>query len=102
MAVIVIAEVPGQTQEGFDGLISMGLGEALKQAPGFILVTGFPSNGTWQTVEVWETAKDAAHFFAKFVQPNLPAGLKPKRTMHDLATLVTERGVMLAGVLQEK
>jgi hypothetical protein len=102
MAVIVIAEVPGQTQEGFDSLMNMGLGEALRQAPGFILVTGFPNNGTWQTIEIWETNKDAAQFFAKFVRPNLPAGLKPKRTMHELSTLVTERGVMLASVLQEK
>jgi hypothetical protein len=101
MAVIVIAEVPGQTQEGFDGLISMGLGEALRQAPGFVLVTGFPTNGTWQTIEVWETTKDAAQFFAKFVKPNLPAGLEPKRTMHELSTLVTEHGVMLGGTLQE-
>jgi hypothetical protein len=101
MAVIVIAEVPGQTQEGFDDLINMGLGEALRQAPGFILVTGFLNNGTWQTVEVWETSKDAAQFFAKFVRPNLPAGLEPKRTMHELATLVTERDLVLGGTLQE-
>jgi hypothetical protein len=101
MAVIVIAEAPSQTQEGFDGLIQAGLGEALRQAPGFILVTGFLSNGTWQTIEVWESAKDAAQFFAKVIKPNLPAGLEPKRIIHDLQTLVTERGVMLAGVLQE-
>lgn len=102
MAVLVIAEVPGQTQEGFDGLIGeMGLGEALRQAPGFILTTGFSVNGTWQTLEVWESAKDAAQFFAKVIQPNLPPGLKPKRIMHELRTLVTERGVMLDGTLRE-
>jgi hypothetical protein len=98
MAVIVIAEVPGQTQEGFDSLIGMGLGKALRQAPGFILVTGFPVNGSWQTIEVWETAKDAAQFFANIIQPNLPVGLKPKRTMHDLPTLVIERDMIVGGV----
>jgi hypothetical protein len=101
MAVIVIADVPGQTQEGFDGLIQKGLGEALRQAPGFILVTGFATKGNWQTVEVWESAKDAAQFFAKAIKPNLPAGLEPKRTMHELSTLVTEHGVMLSSSLQE-
>jgi hypothetical protein len=89
MAVLVIAEVPGQTREGFAG-IAESLDSALKQAPGFIMVTGFPTNGSWQTLEVWESAKDATQFYAKFVRPNLPQGLKPKRTVYELHTLITK------------
>jgi hypothetical protein len=88
MAVLVMAEVPGQTREGFAQIMNV-LERELRQAPGFILVTGFPVDGSWQTVEVWETAKDATQFFATFVHPNLPAGLKPKRKIHELHTLVT-------------
>ena len=38
MAVLVTAEVPGQTQQGYDGMLSV-LESAIKQAPGFILHT---------------------------------------------------------------
>jgi hypothetical protein len=101
MAVVVIAEVPGQTQKGFDHLIGTGLGDALRQAPGSILVTGFAVNGSWQTIEVWESTKEATQFFANVIQPNLPAGLKPKRTLHEVPTLVTKQGVMLASVVEK-
>lgn len=97
MAVMVIAEVPGQTREGFAHIMK-ALESELRQAPGFILVTGFPVDGSWQTVEVWETAKDATQFFATFVHPNLPAGLKPKRKIHELQTLVTKETHVLEPV----
>jgi hypothetical protein len=87
MAVLVIADVPGQTTEGFASIMER-LEAALKQAPGFILVTGFPTNDSWQTIEVWETAREATHFYANFVHPNLPAGLQPKRSLHELQTFV--------------
>lgn len=35
MAVLMTADVPGQTTEGYDGMLSV-LTEPLKQAPGFI------------------------------------------------------------------
>ena len=87
MAVLVIADVPGQTTEGFAKIMA-GIQGALKQAPGFILVTGFPTKDSWQTIEVWETAREATHFYANFVHPNLPAGLQPKRTLHELQNFV--------------
>lgn len=91
MAVLVFAEVPGQTQEGFDGILA-ALGDMLKQAPGFVLVTGFPVEESWRTLEVWESAQDATEFYAKYVHPNLPPGLKPKRTFQNLHTLVSVAG----------
>lgn len=87
MPVIVIAEVPGQTQEGFASILK-ALTPALKQAPGFILVTGFPGKEGWQTIEVWESAKEATQFFEKVIYPNLSPHLKPKRTLHELHSMV--------------
>ena len=88
MAVIVVANVPGQTQEGFATIAGVVEG-VLKQAPGFILTTGFLAAEGWQTIEVWETAQDAARFFAEFIRPNLPPGLNPKRAIYELHTLIT-------------
>ena len=88
MAVIVIAEVPGQTQEGFANILG-ALTPALKQAPGFILVTGFPTKESWQTIEIWESAAQATQFFEKFIHTNLPPHLKPKRTLYELKSMVT-------------
>ncbi|MGH2376749.1 MAG: hypothetical protein ACREOC_16330 [Gemmatimonadales bacterium] len=87
MAVLVTADVQGQTAQGYDGMLA-GLASALKQAPGFILHTAHPVDGGWRIVEVWESQKDASQFFAKYVHPNLPPGIKPKRTVQALRGLV--------------
>ena len=87
MAVLVTAEVPGQTEQGYDGMLAL-LATALKQAPGFILHTAHPIEGGWRILEVWESQKEASDFFAKFVHPNLPPGIKPKRTVQALHRLV--------------
>jgi len=42
MAVLVTADVPGQTEQGYDGMLGV-LASALKQAPGFILHSAHPS-----------------------------------------------------------
>jgi hypothetical protein len=84
MAILITAEVPGQTKEGYDGMMSM-LGTLMKQAPGFILQASYTTpDSVWRVIEVWESAKDANQFFAEFIHPNLPAGVKPKRIFHDL------------------
>lgn len=89
MAVLVIAEVEGQTLEGYDGMLAV-LKPALQQAPGFIAHGAGPRAGnSWLTFEIWETPAHATAFFATHVHPNLPPGVKPKRTMTDLHALVT-------------
>lgn len=88
MPVLVTADVQGQTQAGFDAILG-ALQDAFKTAPGFILVTGYPAGGSWRTLEVWESAEEAAAFYARFIHPNLPPGLKPKRTFQPLQTLVS-------------
>ena len=87
MAVLVTAEVPGQTEQGYDGMLGL-LASALKQAPGFILHTAHPIEGGWRILELWESQKEASDFFATFVHPNLPPGIKPKRTVQALRSLV--------------
>lgn len=88
MAVLVIADVEGQTREAYDGMLA-GLERALRQAKGFIAHGAGPEgNGKWRSFEVWESREDATLFFAEHVHPNLPQGVKPKRTLVDLHALV--------------
>lgn len=87
MAVLITAEVAGQTQQGYDGMLQF-LEEIIKVAPGFILHTAHPIEGGWRVIEVWETKEAANQFFAKYVAPNLPPGIRPKRTVQELHSLV--------------
>ncbi|MEO5821947.1 MAG: hypothetical protein ABIT71_15705 [Vicinamibacteraceae bacterium] len=87
MAVLVIADVVGQTPEGYDGMLA-ALEADLKEAPGFIAHGAGPSVDGWKTFEVWATLGEATRFFAGFVHPLLPEGVKPKRTIVELDALV--------------
>jgi quinol monooxygenase YgiN len=87
MAVMVIAEVQGQTEPGYDGMLEL-LGGSLRQAEGFVLHTAHAVEGGWRIIEVWQS-KDAANgFFAKKVAPNLPPGIHPKRSVQELHSLL--------------
>ena len=56
MAVLVTAEVPGQTKEGYDGMLDV-LGDSIRNAKGFIgHYAGRSETGCWTCIEVWETA----------------------------------------------
>lgn len=87
MAVLVSAEVQGQTQQGYDGMFTV-LAHGLKQAPGFILHTAHPIEGGWRVIEVWNSKAEADQFFAKHVAPNLPPGIHPKRSVQELHRLL--------------
>lgn len=87
MAVLVTAEVQGQTQQGYDGMFTV-LADGLKQAPGFILHTAHPIEGGWRVIEVWNSKAEANQFFAKHVAPNLPPGIHPKRSVQELHSLL--------------
>ena len=87
MAVLVTAEVPGQSQQGYDGMLGMLQGP-LKQAPGFILHTAHPVEGGWRIIELWESKSQSNEWYAKNVAPNLPPGVHPKRTVQELHSLV--------------
>ena len=90
MAVLVIAEVEGQNEELYDAMIAV-LGPMLRQANGFIAQGAGPAGpggDVWRGFEVWESAADATQFFAKYVHPNLPPSVKPRRTLVELHSLV--------------
>jgi len=87
MAVLIIAEVKGQTQIGYDGMLQV-LEAPLKSAPGFIMHTAHPVEGGWRILEVWASEDDANRFFARAVAPNLPPGIRPKRSVQELHIVV--------------
>jgi hypothetical protein len=87
MPVLVTADVPGQTAQGYDA-IREHLSAALRQAPGFVLHTSHEIDGGWRVIEIWETKHDANQFFAQHVHPNLSPGLKPRRSFQELHGLV--------------
>jgi hypothetical protein len=87
MPVLITAEVPGQTKEGYEGMLA-ALGPLLKDAKGFIAHGGAPVAGGFRCFEVWESQEQATQFFAKHIHPNLPPGVTPKRTMLELHTLI--------------
>ena len=87
MAVLVTAEVPGQTKEGYDGMAA-GLAAPLRQAKGLLMHMAAQTADGFRIIEVWESAEDANGFFAKFVHPNLPEGIKPKRSFQELHNVI--------------
>ena len=87
MAVLVTAEVPGQTTEGYEGMLAV-LSPVLRQAKGFIAHGAGPSGDGWRSFEIWESQEDATQFFAKYIHPNLPDGVKPKRSILELHSLI--------------
>lgn len=87
MAVLIVAEVTGQTQEKYDHMMEV-LGPVLRGAKGFITHGAGRAGGAWRTFEVWESAADATRFFADHIHPNLPEGVKPKRTLTELHSLI--------------
>ena len=88
MAVLVTAEVKGQTQVGYDGILT-ALEGFMKKAPGFVLHTAHSTEDGWRVIEVWKTKSDADHWYAKYVAPNLPPGINPKRSYQELHSLLT-------------
>ena len=88
MAILITTEVQNQTKEGYDGMMLI-LESAVKKVKSFIMHAAYANaEGGWRVIEVWESANDSNQFFAKFVHPNLPPGIKPKRSFHDLHSLV--------------
>jgi heme-degrading monooxygenase HmoA len=89
MPILVTAQVENQTEQLYDGMLS-ALAPLLKRAEGFIMHSAHRSaTGEWRVLEVWETKSQADQFFAKVVAPNLPPGVRPKRSVVELHSLVT-------------
>lgn len=87
MPVLIVAEVKGQTLEGYEGMRAV-LEDAQRRAQGFVLHTAHPVEDGWRVIEIWETKSDADRFFAESVAPNLPPGIRPKRSVQVLHGMV--------------
>ena len=87
MAVLMTAEVSGQTKEGYEGMLAV-LTPLLQQANGFISHGAGPAGDEWRAFEVWETQEQATEFFAKYIHPNMPPGVKARRTFLELHSLI--------------
>jgi hypothetical protein len=62
----------------------------LQQAKGFIAHGAGMSPEGWRVFEIWETQQEATAFFAKYIHPNLPPGVTPKRTYLELHSLMMQ------------
>jgi quinol monooxygenase YgiN len=88
MAILMTAEVAGQTEAGYRGMLD-ALERELKQAPGFVMHTAHPIDGGWRVIEVWQSKAASDAFYAQHVAPKLPPGIRPKRSTQELASLAT-------------
>ena len=88
MPVMIISEVSGQSLQGYDAMLAL-LGQALRQAPGFIMHASHPTSDGWQIVEMWHSREEATRFFSAHVAPHLPDGVRPKLSFQPLHSLVT-------------
>ena len=87
MPVLITAIVEGQTREGYDQAM-LALRPELEHAKGFIAHGAGMSPEGWRVFEIWESQQEATEFFAKYIRPMMPQGMKPKRTYLDLHNLM--------------
>jgi hypothetical protein len=87
MAVLITADVPGQTEEGLAQMMVV-LEPALRQTKGFIAVGHAVVDGGMKVFEVWESQEAATKFFAEHIHPMIPPGITPRRSLLDLCSLV--------------
>lgn len=88
MAILLKTIVKDQTPEGYDQ-VSTFLHEVVRKSPGFILHCSYASEEGWVVLEVWNSKAESDQFFAKYVAPNLPKGIVPKRSYYELHSVVT-------------
>jgi hypothetical protein len=88
MPILMTADVPGQTREGYDRVFD-ALAPLYAAAPGFVAHLSHPIDDGWCVMDVWRTREDFERFFAQHVVSKLPSELRPKirfRELHDAFT----------------
>lgn len=96
MPVLITGEVRGQTAQGFDSMMTK-LQVHLQQSPGFISLSSHATDDGWRVMEVWDSKAQSDKFFATFVAPNLPSGIRPKRTAQPLHNVVLSASAVAQG-----
>ena len=88
MSVLITVDVKNQTAQGYDQMLAV-LADCARKSPGFVVHSAYADDsGAWRVVEIWETLEDANRFFAQHVAPHLPPGVRPKRHVQQLHSLV--------------
>jgi hypothetical protein len=60
----------------------------IRGAEGFVAHFSHPVEGGWRVMELWRSKADSDRFYARHVAPNLPPGIRPKRSVQELHSLV--------------
>ncbi len=90
MAIAVVIDAPGQSQEGYDAIAALVDFER-EPAAGLILHAAGPIEGGWRVIDVWESEQDADRFVQDRLRPALEqAGVlgEPQITVTPLHSLV--------------
>jgi hypothetical protein len=84
MHVLMTAEQPNLDKETYTAMLER-LMPLLRAAKGFTSHAGGPSPaGGMRIIEIWESKADQQKFFDENLKPNLPPGLVPAITYHEL------------------
>ena len=90
MAIAVVTDAPGESQEGYDA-VSAHLDLEREPVAGLILHAAGPIEGGWRVIDVWESEQDADRFVQDRLRPALEqAGVigEPQITVTPLHSLV--------------
>jgi hypothetical protein len=84
MPVLMIAEQPNMDEGIYTSMLEP-LMPLLRSANGFVSHAGGPSPaGGMRIIEIWESETDQKKFFDENLKANLPPGLVPDLTYHEL------------------
>jgi len=84
MAVMITAELPGMTQEGYERLAPYILDQVRDNA-GFIAHAAGPIEGGWQVTEIWTSEAQHDAWFSASIAPGMPEGVQPAtRTVREI------------------
>jgi heme-degrading monooxygenase HmoA len=91
MAILMRAEVSGQTQQGYQEVFD-ALRPLYAGARGFVAHFSYPIEGGWCVVDVWDSREQFESFFGQNVVPRLQTGLRPKISFQQLHDAFTKAG----------
>lgn len=93
MAILMMAEVTGQTREGYQQVFD-ALAPLYALSPGFIGHSSHPTPDGWCVMDVWESREDFQRFFSQHVMQRLPSTVRPKITFQLLHDALTAQAVL--------
>jgi len=89
MAVMITAELPGMTQEGYERLAPYILDQVRDNA-GFIAHAAGPIEGGWQVTEIWTSEAQHDAWFSVSVASSMPEGVQPAtRTVREIGLFLS-------------